>query len=214
MKRFLFSMLTALLLCMTAGMISCTGCGKGEPNGEPSVEPAAEQSYYDGVVADFTAGVGHIQSLHRQTMFKLYDGKQYAWYETRVLFNDSITSENLMDLKVVDVTDIFQTFNPAMSQYISTNVVKGTIIPPAIPDIWIEDCDMSKLPIKVSAEQVLELLAAWDGIIPPASGITLRCPLGPKACNAQWVIGDVYNVIFIDAVTGEIRDWCPAFPRE
>lgn len=32
-----------------------------------------------------------------------------------------------------------------------------------------------------------------------------------KDCNPQWTFGDEYNVIFIDAVTGEIRNWNPAF---
>lgn len=40
----------------------------------------------------------------------------------------------------------------------------------------------------------------------------LRLPIGPRRCNAQWVIGGIGEVIFIDAVTGEITDWCPAFP--
>lgn len=209
-KKILLSLLVAVI---GIGVSSFGSCDKGKPKGEPSVEPVALYHDYDGVVQDFTAGVSHVQALHRQTMFNLYEGKQYAWYETRVLFNDSISDGNLKDLKVVDVTDIFQTFNPAMCQYISTNVVKGTIIPPAIPDIWCEDCDMSELPIKVSAEQVLEILAAWDGIIPPAVGMTLRCPLGPKTCNAQWVIGNIVDVIFVDAVTGYVSDWCPAFPQ-
>ena len=41
--------------------------------------------------------------------------------------------------------------------------------------------------------------------------MSLRLPVGPVACNAQWVIGDVYDVIFVDAVTGEISDVNPAF---
>ena len=45
-------------------------------------------------------------------------------------------------------------------------------------------------------------------------GKELRQPLGPKECNPQWVIGNIMQVIFVDAVTGEISDWCPAFPRE
>ena len=167
---------------------------------------------YDGVAVSFNDGVDHIIALHKQTMFNLYKGKQYAWYETRVLFNDSIKWANIDDLKVIDVTDIFQTFDPARCQYISTNVEKGTIIPPAIPDIWIEDCDMSNSPVKLMPNDVLEKLKAWDGILPPAVGMTLRQPLGPRICNPQWVIGNMMQVIFVDAVTGDITNWCPAFP--
>ena len=65
---------------------------------------------------------------------------------------------------------------------------------------------MNDLPINLWPDDVIERLKAWDGIIPPAAGMTLRCPLGPKACNAQWVIGNIADVIFVDAVTGEISE--------
>lgn len=207
MKKFLFGMLAVVLLSMIAGVTtSCNGC-KSEPAKD------APEYDYNGVTQDFTAGVDHIIALHKQTMFDLYKGEPYAWYETRVLFNDSIKAENFDSLKVMDVTDIFQLFDPARCQYISTNIEKGTIIPKPIPDIWIEDCDMSHSAVKLSAEDVIEKLKAWDGIIPPAIGMTLRQPLGPKQCNPQWVIGNIMQVIFVDAFTGDITDWCPAFPQ-
>ena len=192
----------------------CNSCAKSENKQDaPNEQVATESGYdYDGVLPDLKKGVAHIQALHRQTMFSLYNGSQYAWYETRVLFNDSLTYETLTELNVVDVTDIFQVFNPFRCQYISTNVAKGTIIPPAIPDVWIEDCDMSELQIKLNVEDVLERLQEYNGTIPPAIGMTLRCPLGPRKCNAQWVIGNIMEVIFVDAVTGDITNWCPAFP--
>lgn len=205
MKRFLlFGLLLAIVGIMATGCSSCQS--------ENKQQDQAIGAGYDGVKQDFTAGIDHIVALHKQTMFSLYEGEQYAWYETRVLFNDSLKVENADSLKVVDVTDIFQLFDPARCQYISTNVDKGTIIPKPIPDIWIEDCDMSKAEIKLWPEDVIGKLKAWDGIIPPAVGMTLRMPLGPRRCNAQWVIGNIMQVIFVDAVTGDITNWCPAFP--
>lgn len=214
MKKYLLYMLTAMLMGMTAGtMSSCNGCGKGEPS-SPTVDNKTDAitGDYDGVTVDFTAGVDHIVALHRQTMFQLYGGEQYAWYETRVLFNDSLKWETIGGLKVTDVTDIFQVFEPMRCQFISSSIEKGTIIAPPIADIWIEDCDMSEAPVKLWPEDVLALLQRWDGILPPAVGMTLRIPLGPRKCNAQWVIGNIFDVIFVDAVTGEITNWCPAFP--
>lgn len=201
-KKILLGFLFAIA-CIVA-----TGCSCKSENKKQEVKSAD----YDGVVQDFTAGVDHITALHRQTMFTIYKGEQYAWYETRVLFNDSIKWDTIGDLKVVDVTNIFQLFEPARCQYISSNVKEGTIIPPAIPDIWIEDCDMSDVEVKLWPEDVLERLQQWDGVLPPAVGMTLRIPLGPRRCNAQWVIGNMMQVIFVDAVTGDITNWCPAFP--
>lgn len=206
-NHFLLSVLVAIAMGMMAGgLASCGGCASG--GSEKTVSPGE----YDGVVCDFTAGVGHIVAMHRQTMFTLYKGEQYAWYETRVLLSDSLTLENIGNIKVTDVTDIFQLFDPARCQYISTNVEKGTVILKPVHDIWIEDCDMSDAEIKLWPEDVMERLKMWDGIIPPAVGMTLRIPLGPRRCNAQWVIGNIMQVIFVDAVTGDITDWCPAFP--
>ena len=211
MKKTFLSMLMAIAVCMTAGtIVSCNGCGKGEPGEPDKVVPGD----YDGVVQDFTAGVEHIIALHRETVFSLYDGERYAWYEAKVLFSDSLKLENIDSLYVTDVTDVFQLFDPARCQFISTNIKDGTIIPKPIADIWIEDVDMSNSEIRLTVDDVLERLKAWDGILPPAVGMTLRQPLGPLPCNPQYVIGNIMQVIFVDAVTGDISDWCPAFPRE
>ena len=211
MKKFIFLMLTAVLLCMVAGMSSCKSCGKGEP-GEPIVEKAV-QADYDGVVVDFTAGVDHIQSLHRQKMYTLNDGANYEWRNSKVLFNDTITWENIDELKVVEVTDVFFYWNSEGPhvQFIATNVKDGTIIYKPIRDVWIEDDNLSDKEVKLSADDVLQRLKEFNGLIPPAISMSLRYPVGPCECNAQWVVGDAYDVIFVDAVTGDVSNWNPAF---
>ena len=213
MKKFLFFMLAAVLLGMTAGMTSCESCGKGEP-GEPAVyDNTVTPGDYDGLVQDFTAGVAHIQALHRQTMYSM-GVTDYEWRNSEVLFNDTISFEDICELYVVDITDVFQYFdNGPKVQFISSNIEKGTVIPHPVPGVWIEDASLNDAQIKLSAEDVLFRLCEWDGIIPPAVSMSLRLPVGPVECNAQWVIGNVYDAIFVDAVTGEITDWCPAFPR-
>ena len=214
MKRFLFYMLAVVLLGMSAGMTSCQSCGKGEPNESKVTEQKALQNDYDGVVQDFTAGVDNIVAMHRQTMFGLCKGKKYEWRNLQVKFNDKITGETLDDLHVVDVTDVFYYWdNGPWVQYITSNVKKGTLILAAIHDVWIEDADMSDAEIKLWPEDVIKRLKEWNGIVPPADVLILRLPIGPRRCNAQWVIGDIGNVIFVDAVTGEITNWCPAFPN-
>ena len=198
-------MLTAVLLGMTAGLSSCNSCSKQEKTA---------QADYDGVLQDFTAGVSNIQALHRQMMYAQV-GQEYEWRNSKVLFDNPICSANLDDLTVVDVTDVFQYWdNGPKVQFISSNVLNGTIIPPAIPDVWIEDASMNEAQIKLSAEDVLNRLKEWNGVIPIAECMSLRLPVGPVACNAQWVIGDVYDVIFVDAVTGEISDVNPAFKTD
>ena len=209
-KNFIAQLLGVLLLAVTGLMISsCKGCKGDTPKND------GQEAYhdYDGVVEDFTAGTAQIQALHRQTMYNLAGGVKYEWRNSRVILNDVITMENIDELHVTDVNDVFCYWNERgpWVQYVNSNVKYGVQIPWPINDVWIEDSDLSNLQIQLSAEDALQRLKEWNGIIPPATFLTLRCPVGPKDCNAQWVIGNVYDVIFIDAVTGEINDSNPAF---
>lgn len=216
MKKILFLMLALVTLGMTVGVVACAGCSKGET---PKIDdPVVVYHDYDGVVQDFTAGVANIQALHRQTMYSLAGGKEYQWRNSRVILNDTVTAENIDDLHVVAVNDVFFYWDSQkgpMVQYINSHVKYGVQIPYPINDVWIEDADMSDQPIKISAEQALSRLKEYNGILPKdCNFLTLRYPVGPKDCNPQWTFGDVDDVLFIDAVTGEIRDYDPAFPRE
>lgn len=214
-KDFFAKVMGVLLLAVMALVCSCNGC-KGET---PKIDdPVVVYHDYDGVVQDFTAGTGHIQALHRQTMASLTGGKEYQWRNSRVVFNEAVTFENIDDLHVVAVNDVFFYWDSQkgpMVQYINSHVKYGVQIPYPINDVWIEDADMSELPIKISAEQALMRLKEWNGILPKdCNFIILRLPVGPKDCNPQWTFGDVDDVLFIDAVTGEIRDYDPAFSRQ
>lgn len=227
MKKILFLMLALVTLGMTVGVVACAGCSKGET---PKIDdPVVVYHDYDGVVQDFTAGVANIQALHRQTMYGLIQHLQdeghtialngkYQWRNSRVILNDTVTAENIDDLHVVAVNDVFFYWDSQkgpMVQYINSHVKYGVQIPYPINDVWIEDADMSDQPIKISAEQALSRLKEWNGILPKdCNFLTLRLPVGPKDCNPQWTFGDVDDVLFIDAVTGEIRDYDPAFSRE
>lgn len=241
MKKILFLMLALVTLGMTVGVVACAGCSKGET--QKIDDPVVVYHDYDGVVQDFTAGVVNIQALHRQTMYGLAGGKEYQWRNSRVILNDTVTAENIDDLHVVAVNDVFFYWDSQkgpMVQYINSHVKYGVQIPYPINDVWIEDADMSDQPIKISAEQALSRLKEYNaaikreqngagsssaereqggakpnGILPKdCNFIILRLPVGPKDCNPQWTFGDVDDVLFIDAVTGEIRDYDPAFPRE
>jgi len=215
-KSIILSLLLAIVSIMATG---CTSCQSENTKQETVYHD------YDGVVQDFTAGVSHIQALHRQKMYNIIQFlkeqgheialNNYQWRNSLVILNDTVTAENIDDLHIVSIRDVFyywsNKFGPQV-QYITDHVVYGTQIPYPISDVWIEDRDMSNAPIKLSAEEALTRLKEWNGILPKdCNFIILRLPVGPKDCNPQWTFGDVGDVLFIDAVTGEIRTWNPAF---
>lgn len=227
-KDFFAKVMGVLLLAVMALVCSCNGC-KGE---SPKIDdPVAMCHDYDGVAQDFTAGTSHIQGLHRQTMYGLaqtleaqgyeiaHKGK-YEWRNSRVILNDTVTFENIDDLHIVAVNDVFYYWinngnrKGPWVQYVNDHVELGSQTQNPIHDVWIEDGDLSDKPIKIDAVQALMKLKEWNGTLPKSNFICLRLPIGPKACNAQWVFGDKYDVLFIDAVTGAITDWNPAFSRQ
>ena len=209
----------SLLLAIVSIMV--TGCSSCQSENQKQ-----ESLYhdYDGVVQDFTAGVSHIQALHKQKMYNIIkslkdEGHEialdnYQWRNSLVILNDTVTMENIDDLHVVSIRDVFYYWDNEkgpQTQFITDHVKFGTQIPYPINDVWIEDDDLSEATIKISAEQALLRLKEVNCPIPPAISMSLRLPVGPVACNPQWVVGDVYNVVFIDAVTGEVSNWNPAF---
>lgn len=197
MKKSLFNSLLLAIACIL-GMSACNGCSKGKGEAEKP---------------DFTAGAEHIQALHRQTMNGLIGGERYEWRNSKVLFTDSIKWENLGELKVKSVTDVFYYCNgdgPHV-QIITSDAEEGTTVLPVIHDVWIEDANLSDKEIKLTVADVLARLKEWNGVLPPANSMSLRYPVGPMECNAQWVIGNAYDVIFVDAVTADISNWNPAF---
>ena len=207
MKKFYF--ILSLMLVVSGMMLTgCSSCQSGN-NKQESV-----YHDYDGVVQDFTAGVSHIQALHRQTVYSTLGVKEFEWRNSKIVFSDSVTFENIENLHITDINDVFYYWDGQKGpqvQYVNSNIKSGIQIPWPINDVWIEDDDLSEAPIKLSAEQALMRLKEVNCPIPPAKSMSLRLPVGPVECNPQYVIGDIYDVIFIDAVTGDISNWNPAF---
>ena len=216
-KKILLGLMPLLMLLMAAVCTSCNGCTKGaQPANDGTAQ--ADQAYhdYDGTAQDFTAGTAHIQALHRQTMQTLAGGTDFEWRNSRVVLSDTLTADNIDRLQAVEVIDVYQYWNDEgpWVQYISTSRERGVQTPWPVNDVWIEDADLSAQPVSLSAEQALARLKEWNGVLPRGCNfITLRLPVGPRDCHPQWVVGGVYDPLFIDALTGAVSDSNPAFPR-
>lgn len=209
-KSILLGLLLAIAGIMATG---CSSCQPGKQKQDESVKTEALYYDYDGVVQDFFAGVSNIQALHRTTMYALIGSGEYEWRNSQVLLSDVITAETIDELYVTDINDVFYYWQDGpWVQFVNSNIDQGLQVPWPIRDVWIEDANLSQCEIRLGAEDVLKKLKEWNGLIPDgARSLTLRLPVGPMVCNAQWVIGNIGDVIFVDAVTGDITNWNPAF---
>lgn len=209
-KMFFLCLLLAIAGMLAAG---CSSCQSGNKEQEEKSETVYNGDY-DGVAQDFTAGTKHIMALHRQEVYLAPEaqGKEIWWYETKVELNDTVTADRIDDLHIVSVSDVFQTFEPNLSYTVSDHVRYGHYFPRPVYGTWIEDMDNSNVEISLGAEDALQRLKEWNGIIPAAKSMTLRRPVGPIPCDAHWVLGDMMTAVWINAVTGEVTEWCPAFP--
>lgn len=141
----------------------------------------------------------------------------YKWFETGILFEKYLDEEN--DGTISEVVNVFQTVEGDSISF-DTEVFKfqhfsdGTFASDSVKGFWIEDYPLNEEEIKVTFDSAFVLINQVNLPKPHSKYCTLRKPIGPKACNAQWIFGNIQSQIWVDAKTGEIRESNPAFPDE
>lgn len=135
--------------------------------------------------------------------------EDYTWYEAQVVLNSYLDAEYN---GVESVTNVFQVIaedgDPHVIRYnhtLTSDVIEDT------PGFWIEDFPLEN--VEVSFDQALYLLNEVNIVKPHSKQVCLRRPIGPKACEAQWVFGNIHSTLFIDAVDGKFSETNPAFPE-
>lgn len=141
----------------------------------------------------------------------------YKWFKTGILFEKYLDEEN--DGTISEVVNVFQTVEGDSISF-DTEVFKfqhfsdGTFASDSVKGFWIEDYPLNEEEIKVTFDSAFVLINQVNLPKPHSKYCTLRKPIGPKACNAQWIFGNIQSQIWVDAKTGEIRESNPAFPDE
>ena len=154
-------------------------------------------------------------STDRETM-SLRDSN-YKWFETGILFEKYLDEEN--DGAISEVVNVFQTIEGDSISF-DTEVFKfqhfsnGTFASDSVKGFWIEDYPLNEEEIKVTFDSAYALINQVNLPKPHSRYCTLRKPIGPKDCNAQWIFGNMNSQLWVDAKTGEIRESNPAFPDE
>lgn len=143
-------------------------------------------------------------------------GNDYTWYETDILLNDFLDEE--CDGSIAELVNIFQTVEQVSKTSFDTKVFKfqhfadGRNIKDSTLGFWIENYALHMDEIKVSYKDAFKKIQEVNLPKPHSRHVCLRNPIGPKECNPQWIFGNIQSQIWVDAVTGEVRESNPAFP--
>ena len=185
---------------------SCTGCSKGDNTVKDSVVVDS------AVVLDFE----HTIATDREAMY--LKGGDYRWFESCVLLKEYLDSENPTSEPVM-ISNVFQRIIEKGNGF-DTWVYKfqhfsdGTFAVDSVQGFWIEDNPLNEEVIALKYTEAFDKMMQTNSPKPHSKQCCLRNPLGPVACNAQYVFGNVREQLWVDAKTGDVKNSNPAFPKE
>lgn len=180
---------------------SCTNCSNG------SVEPIQNDS---AIVVDA------IINSDFEDMFSKYGKDDFRFYECDILLKNFLDEE--YD-GVTELVNIYQVITSKDSTSFDTEVYKiqhfpgGQALKDSVKGFWIENFPIDTAEIKVSYDSAFTLINKVNLPKPHSRHVTLKKPIGPIACNTQWIFGNTHSQLWVDATTGDIKESNPAFPE-
>lgn len=201
-------LLMAVMFSMA--FVSCTGNADKKVVGNDSITN-------DSTVVDSVNYVENAIAMDKENMNLTY-GKDYKWFETCVVLNEYLDSENTND-SVVGISNIFQVLEEKSSKSFDVHVIMYTHVGDSTQvdvkhGFWVEDKPMNNDSIKVTFKEAYAKLMATNLPKPHSRQCVLRKEIGPKECNPQYIFGNSEAQIYVDAVTGNVTDMNPAFPTK
>ena len=200
-----------MLSTFFCGMMSLTSCNKC--TNETSTDQTDVESVDDSQVVELNPE--HLIALDRQSMYNKVGG-DYRWYETCMRLENFLDEDN--DGTLAEVVNVFQGIIERENGY-DTKVYKfqhfadGTYAEDSVIGFWIEDFPMNEEAIKVTYKEAYDNLMAVNMPKPHSRYVTLRKQVGPVDANPQYIFGNLRETVFVDAVTGEVFDYNPAFGK-
>lgn len=200
------------VLCMSALMFSsCNGCQS------KTEEPVLKDSTVVDSTKTVAINVEHAIATDRQAMYLKF-GKDYRWYETDILLPEFLNSENVTSDPVM-VVNIFQSVverGTGFDTYVwkFQHLADGTVLTDSIQGFWIENQALNDEVIKLKYVEAFDKIMQTNAPKPQSKHVTLRNPVGPIAINTQWIFGNIHEQLWVDAVTGDVKNSNPAFPEE
>ena len=181
----------------------CTAChpSKKKDNVSPEIVEQSELVLENTISAD------------REYMFMNY-GENYRWYESDVLLKDYLDSE-ACDGTIVKVVNVFQ----VVTEYDSCADVHVIFFKHTLDSFdivveegfWVEDYPLNDDSLAITYKNAYEQAMNANCPKPHSKHCVLRKEVGAKEANAQYIFGNTYAQIYVDAVTGEVNTDNPAF---
>ena len=198
--------------CVMMSLTSCNKCTSETSTEQTDVESVDTVNTVTEV-ADLV--VENLISLDRQSMYNKV-GDDYRWYETCMRLENFLDEDN--DGTLAEVVNVFQGIISRENGY-DTKVYKfqhfadGTYAEDSVIGFWIEDFPMNEEAIKVTYKEAYDNLMAVNMPKPHSRYVTLRKQVGPVDANPQYIFGNLRETVFVDAVSGEVFDYNPAFGK-
>ena len=199
------SFILAFLMGLVMSFMSCTGCSFSKE----------DIKLQDSAVA--VLDVEHSIAMDRQAMYVNYKD-DYRWFETEILlpeFMDSDNATNSPEMVVNILQSIVEKGNGAdVWVHKFQHLKDGTVLHDSIQGFWIENYALNDEVIKLKYTEAWDRMMQTNSPKPHSKYITLRNPIGPIAVNTQWIFGNIREQLWVDAVTGDVKNSNPAFPKE
>lgn len=139
----------------------------------------------------------------------------YRYFETS--FELVSTADSIDSFSVSTIQSIYQVVDTATSTptvfaanysfdsaTVSWKVLEGAF--------WTEDVDLRSKDVVLSPEDAFSVLLKSNVVKPHSRFMVLRCPLGPVACDAQYIFGNTDSgIVYVNAKTGKVTTTDPAF---
>ena len=161
--------------------------------------------------------VEHTIAMDRQAMYLKF-GNNYRWYETDMRLPEFLDAEDVTSDPTI-LVNIFQSIVEEGNGY-DTWVWKfqhfpdGTVFTDSIQGFWIENMPLNEDTIKLTYKEAFARIMEANFPKPHSKNVVLRNPVGPVGVNAQWIFGNISEQLWCDAVTGDVNNSNPAFPKE
>ena len=198
------------VICAMIGLASCSSCGSKQENnlGTEAKDSVAQVGKID---------VEHAIAMDRQAMYLKF-GDQYRWYETDMRLPEFLDGENVTSEPTI-LVNIFQSiveFDNGADTYVwkFQHFPDGTVLTDSIHGFWIENFPLNEDVIKFSYKEAFDRMMESNFPKPHSRNVVLRNPVGPVGINAQWIFGNISEQLWVDAVTGDVKNSNPAFPEE